>query len=215
MDSRFVTSSLAAAQQRLQTGLAELPLSLSAASFDALMRYLAALLKWNQAFNLTAVRDPVAMVEKHLLDSLTVLPFLDDSPLLDVGTGAGLPGLVLALVRPTLPVTLLDSNSKKTRFLRQHVASESLAQVTVVHARCEQHQGQYGQITSRAFASLADMVQGTQHLLQPGGRWLAMKGHLPLEEISALPPSVTVTKSHELAVPFDANARHVLVLQSA
>lgn len=180
-----------------------------------LMAYLAGLVKWNQAFNLTAIRDPLDMVDKHLLDSLSILPELGAGSLLDVGTGAGLPGFIIALVRPALPVSLLDSNGKKTRFLKQMAAELGVTNVTVLTARCEEQTGEFAQITSRAFASLADMINGTAHLLAPDGRWLAMKGHVPQDEIAALPAVAALEKTPPLRVPFAAEARHLVVLRRA
>ncbi len=198
--------------QRLQQGSQAMDIALSADEQQRLLTYLAALLKWNKAYNLTAIRDPLEMVDKHLLDSLSILPYINEQPLIDIGTGAGLPGMVIALMRPQLPVALLDSNGKKTRFLKQIAAEMQLANVTVINQRCEQHEGQYGQITSRAFASLQDMVTGTQHLLAPGGRWLAMKGHVPDDEISALPATIRLETTPALRVPFRADARHLIIL---
>jgi len=205
----------AQADRRLRQGLADMDLTLAEPVIARLLAYLAGLVKWNQAFNLTAIRAPLDMVDKHLLDSLSILPALGDGSLIDIGTGAGLPGFLIALARPDLPVTLLDSNGKKTRFLKQMAAELQAGKVTVVTARCEEHAGQYAQITSRAFASLADMVRGTEHLLAPDGRWLAMKGHVPDDEIAALPAVAALEKTPPLRVPFAADARHLIVLRRA
>lgn len=199
-------------QQRLVAGAAALELSLTPPQVDRLMAYLQALIKWNRAYNLTAIRAPQDMVDKHLLDSLSILPHLDASDFIDIGTGAGLPGMVVALMRPQLAVDLLDANGKKTRFLRQFAAEQQLANVRVLNTRCELHQGRYGQICSRAFASLQDMVAGTRHLLAENGRWLAMKGHVPTDELEALPPEIALEKTLPLRVPFQADARHLIVL---
>lgn len=205
----------ALAAQRLRAGCVEMGLDVSDSMQQKLMAYLAALVKWNQAFNLTAIREPLAMVDKHLLDSLSILAHIGSGTLIDIGTGAGLPGFILALVRPDLDVTVLDSNAKKTRFIKQVAAELGVANVTVVCARCEQHEGHYAQITSRAFASLSDMINGTSHLLANDGRWLAMKGHLPDDEIAALPVGITLESSPALRVPFAADARHLIVLRRA
>ncbi|MDP1541235.1 MAG: 16S rRNA (guanine(527)-N(7))-methyltransferase RsmG [Moraxellaceae bacterium] len=199
--------------QRLTQGAHAMDMALTEQELQRLLTYLAALIKWNKAYNLTAIRDPLEMVDKHLLDSLSILPHIDESPLIDIGTGAGLPGMIIALMRPTLAVTLLDSNGKKTRFLKQLAAEMALSQVTVVNDRCEQHSGEYGQITSRAFASLADMVTGTEHMLSSGGRWLAMKGHVPEDEISALASTIRLETTPALRVPFRADARHLIILR--
>lgn len=199
--------------QRLSQGAQAMEMALSDDEQQRLLTYLAALIKWNKAFNLTAIRDPLEMVDKHLLDSLSILPHIDESPLIDIGTGAGLPGMIIAIMRPQLAVTLLDSNGKKTRFLKQLAADMALSQVTVVNDRCEQHIGQYGQIASRAFASLSDMVAGTEHLLASNGRWLAMKGHVPEDEISALASTIRLETTPALRVPFRADARHLIILR--
>lgn len=203
----------AEAEQRLRAGCAQMELDLAEPVYAALMHYLAALVKWNQAFNLTAIREPLAMVDKHLLDSLSIVPLIGVGNLIDIGTGAGLPGFILALVRPDLEVTVLDSNGKKTRFIKQVAAELGVRNVTVVCDRCEQHHGSYAQITSRAFASLLDMVYGTEHLLAEDGHWLAMKGHVPEDEIAALPAHITLETAPALRVPFAADARHLIVLR--
>lgn len=205
----------AQAEARLREGLAAMQMTLPEVTITTLMQYLAALVKWNQAFNLTAIRDPLQMVDKHLLDSLSLLPELGQGSVLDVGTGAGLPGFIIALVHPELAVSLLDSNGKKTRFLKQVAAELKVTNVTVITGRCEEQQGSHAQIVSRAFASLADMVAGTEHLLAPDGRWLAMKGHVPDDEIAALPAHVALEKTPALRVPFAADARHLVVLRPA
>lgn len=201
------------AEARLREGVHAMGLALDEAVVARLMTYLVGLVKWNQAFNLTAIRDPLVMVDKHLLDSLSVLPLISRESLIDIGTGAGLPGFILALVHPEQDITLLDSNGKKTRFLKQMAADMGMQRVTVVNARCEEHQGQYAQVCSRAFASLADMVNGTAHLLAPNGRWLAMKGHVPHDEIAELPVNAALENTLALRVPFVADARHLIVLR--
>lgn len=200
------------ARMRLQQGLADMALALPEAQIDSLMAYLEALVKWNNAFNLTAIREPLAMVDKHLLDSLSIQPHIGPDSLIDIGTGAGLPGVILAIVNPQLAVTVLDSNSKKTRFITQFKAAHGLDNLTVITARCEQHHGQYAQICSRAFASLHDMVAGTEHLLAPDGRWLAMKGHIPHDELAELASTITLENAPALRVPFAAQARHLICL---
>lgn len=212
---RLATDWPAKAEQRLRAGCADMGLALDEPVLQKLLAYLAGLVKWNQAFNLTAIRDPLEMVDKHLLDSLSILPHVGEGALIDIGTGAGLPGFIIALVHPQLPVTLLDSNGKKTRFLKQMAAELGATNVTVVTARCEEHEGRYEQISSRAFASLSDMVSGTEHLLSDDGCWLAMKGHVPDDEIAALPATAALEKTPALRVPFAADARHLIVLRRA
>lgn len=148
------------------------------------------LLRWNQAYNLTAIRDREDAFSLHLLDSLSLLPYLTGPSLLDVGTGPGFPALPLAIMRPDIAVTALDSNGKKIRFIRQMVHELGLANVTPVQARVEQHQGQYQQITSRAFAELKLFHDLTRHLLAPGGEWLAMKSQSASVELAAMPSSL-------------------------
>ena len=202
-------------EERLRTGIEQLHLQLDEAVVAQLLRYLTGLMKWNKAFNLTAVRDPEQMVVKHLLDSLSILPFVDEGSLIDVGTGAGLPGLVVAIVQPQRAVTLLDSNGKKTRFLKQMAAEMQLDNVTVVQARAEEFAGQFDRVTSRAFASLADMVNWCAHLLAPGGCFLAMKGQHPGAEIDALPAGFRVEAVRSLIVPLLHEERHLVCINRA
>lgn len=208
---------LADALDRGLSGLApELPVSARA----QLLRYLDELARWNGAYNLTAVRDTREMVTRHLLDSLTLLPLLRALPgfpalrLLDVGSGAGLPGIPLAVAEPGLAVTVLDSNGKKARFLRHAQRSLGLANVEVAEARVEawQQPQRYDLIVSRAFSALADFFAMTRHLLAPGGQWLAMKGKLDDAELAAVP--VRIRETHRLQVPGLAEARHVVIAES-
>lgn len=199
---------------RLDRGLAQLNVAVSEAQRDQLLALLALLHKWNRAYNLTAVRDPLAMVSRHLLDSAAVLPWVRGPRLLDVGAGPGLPGLVLAILVPELEVSLLDSNGKKVRFQRQAVLELGLSNVTPVQARVEAHRdAPFDQLISRAFASLADFVTLTEGLLAEGGEWLAMKGPAADEELEALPPGIRLEARHELQVPFDESQRQLLILQ--
>lgn len=203
-----------AVAQRLAAGVAALGVSLSDAQQQQLVDYVALLHKWNRAFNLTAVRDPQEMVTRHILDALAVLPWLGSGSTLDVGTGGGIPGIVLAIARPQQPFVLLDSNGKKTRFVRQAALELGLANVEVVQARVEQYRNGASQVISRAFASLVDMVSVTGHLLEDGGHLLAMKGALVEQEIAALPPQWQA-EAVELSVPGLAEARYLVVLQPA
>jgi 16S rRNA (guanine527-N7)-methyltransferase len=194
-----MTPDAAAAEPRLSNllarGLAELDLHLTGAQQAALLGYIGLLAKWNRAYNLTAIRDPAVMVPRHLLDSLTVLPLLCGDRVLDVGTGAGLPGIPLAIARPDVRFTLLDANGKKIRFVRQAVLDLGLTNVTPVQSRVESYQAAepFSCIVSRAFASLADMLGATGHLLAAEGCWVAMKGPAEGEERSALPAGFAVT----------------------
>ena len=198
--------------EKLHEGIRRLGLALPAGSEERLLGYLALLQKWNAAYNLTAVRDPEQMVVKHLLDSLSILPHVQGTRLIDVGTGAGLPGLVLALVKPELQVTLLDSNGKKVRFLRQAIAELKVGNAVAVQSRVEEFAERFDVVTSRAFATLADMVEGSAQLLVEGGEFLAMKGVRPDAEIAELPAGIVVRDILPLQVPFLGEERHVVRL---
>ncbi len=181
---------------------------------DALVQYLGLLRHWNGVFNLTAVRDPRQMVGRHLLDSLAILPWVDCGPVLDVGTGAGLPGLPLAVLRPDLQFVLLDANGKKTRFVQQAATALELDNVDVVRERVEAFSTEvpFARITSRAYATLADMVGGTAHLIAPQGAWLAMKGTRPDTEIDELDDTINVDVV-PLSVPGETAPRHLIRLR--
>jgi len=198
----------------LAAGLAELGLDLPAAVQHKLLAFRDLLLKWNKTYNLTALRDPEQAVSHHLLDSLAILPHVGGGALLDVGSGGGLPGIPLAIARPELEVTLVDAVQKKTTFLQQVAIELGLKNVAVHHARVEEMRGQYAQISSRAFADLARLVGLTRHLLEPGGRWLAMKGVRPDDEIAALPAGVAVAAVVPLIVPGLDAERHLLILKA-
>ncbi|NJD26185.1 MAG: 16S rRNA (guanine(527)-N(7))-methyltransferase RsmG [Betaproteobacteria bacterium] len=196
----------------LEQGLAELGLDLPGEAQQKLLAFRDLLLKWNRTYNLTALRDPDQAVSHHLLDSLAILPHIGSGDLLDVGSGGGLPGLPLAIARPDLPVTLVDTVQKKTTFLQQAAIQLGLTNVTVRHARVEELCGTFAQITSRAFADLAAFVGLTRHLLTPGGRWLAMKGVRPDAEIAALPAGIVVDQVIPLHVPgLDAERRLIIL----
>lgn len=202
--------------RRLTQGLATLGLDIDSRRHDQLLHLVELLHKWNRAYNLTAIRSPEEMVARHVLDSAVVLPFVNEAPLLDVGSGPGLPGLVLAILEPRLAVTLLDSNGKKVRFQRQAVMELGLTNVVPVQARVEAFeppQGGYTQIISRAFASLADFVDLTRHLLGPDGCWLAMKGPAADEELEALEATIAIRERHPLEVPFVEGERQLLIIE--
>lgn len=200
----------ASSESRLRAGVQQLSLSLPEGAMDKLLAYLALLVKWNGAYNLTAIREPEQMVIKHLLDSLSIVPHVQGRSLIDVGTGAGLPGLVLAIVKPELDVTLLDSNGKKVRFLRQVIADLTISNANAVQTRVEEFDCQFDLVSSRAFATLADMVNGSQQLLTDNGEFLAMKGVYPTEEIAALPEGFSVRDVVSLTVPFLDEERHLV-----
>jgi len=198
----------------LAAGLAELGITLPDEAQRKLLAFRDLLLKWNKTYNLTALRDPAQAISHHLLDSLAILPYVGAGPLLDVGSGGGLPGIPLAISKPELSVSMVDTVQKKTTFLQQAVIELGLKNVTVHHARVEEMQGQYAQISSRAFAELGQFVSLTRHLLAPGGRWLAMKGLRPDDELKALPVNVTVEAILPLAVPGLDAERHLIILKA-
>ena len=214
---------------RLTEGSAALGLALTPQQYDALLAYLALLQRWNQVYNLTAVRDPADMLTHHLLDSLAVVAplrnrlagiayamdgvdtfagsdtsFNSAGPqfrLLDVGSGAGLPGAVIAICCPEIQVDCVDTVAKKTAFINQVAVALKLPNLRGVHARVEKLTGRFDVVSSRAFASLVDFVLGSSQLLDERGIWLAMKGKTPQDELAALPPGVQVFHVEQLAVP--------------
>ena len=197
-------------QQRCQ----QMELSLTTEQYDQLLKYHGLLVKWNKAFNLTAVRDPLEMIDRHLVDSLSVLPHIDVERLIDVGSGPGLPGIPLAICRPDLPITLLDSNIKKSRFQFQAKAELGLENVEVIHDRVEKYKPDqlFDGVISRAFASLQDMIHWTDHLCSEQGIFLAMKGMYPVAELEQLPESIKLRQSVRLNVPGTDGERHLLML---
>jgi len=199
----------------LAQGITQLDLEISAEQQQQLMAYLALLQKWNKVYNLTAIREAKQMVSHHLLDSLAVLPHLWSGSWLDVGCGAGLPGLVLAIVRPQWHFTLLDSNSKKTSFVQQAVIELGLQNVTVCCARVEEMQSpqKFDGIISRAFAETADFIALTRHLRAEKGRWAAMKG-TPEQELERLPEDVAVERIIPLNVSGLDAARCLVILKA-
>jgi 16S rRNA (guanine527-N7)-methyltransferase len=171
-----------------EMGLDGLEVSVSRETQEKLLAYLALLQKWNKVYNLTAVRDPLEMVTLHLLDSLSVLPHVQAKSLLDVGSGGGLPGIVLAICLPNLQVTTIDTVQKKAIFMRQVKGELGLSNLQVIHARVESYQPseKFDAIISRAFSELALFVNLTKHLLAQNGQWLAMKGQMPHGELEAV-----------------------------
>ena len=202
-------------EQQLAAGIAALGLALPTDAEAKLLAYLALLDKWNRVYNLTAVRDAERMVSHHLLDSLAAVPYFRGETVLDVGSGGGLPGIPLAIARPELRVTLIDSIAKKTAFLLQAKAELGLKNLNVVTSRVEDYRPEAGfdVITSRAFSDLKEFVTLTRHLLGPGGYWLAMKGLYPHEEIVSLPADVRVSADHALVIPGLEASRHLIVLE--
>lgn len=201
-------------QNILASGLAALDITLPGEAQNKLLAFRDLLLKWNKTYNLTALRDPAQAISHHLLDSLAILPHVGDGNLLDVGSGGGLPGIPLAIAKLGLAVSMVDTVQKKTTFLQQAVIELALRNVTVHHARVEEMQGQYAQISSRAFAEIGLFISLTRHLLAPNGRWLAMKGVRPDDEIKALPADITVEAIIPLNVPGVDAERHLIILKA-
>jgi 16S rRNA (guanine527-N7)-methyltransferase len=198
----------------LSAGLAELGIDLPEDAQQKLLAFRDLLLKWNKVYNLTALRDPEQAISHHLLDSLAILPHIGDGALLDVGSGGGLPGIPLAIARPALSVSMVDTVQKKATFLQQAAIQLGLKNVTAHHARVEELPGKYAQISSRAFAELKLFTDLTRHLLAPGGRWLAMKGVRPDDEIAALPADIVVEHIVPLHVPGLDAERHLIILKA-
>ncbi|NUS39881.1 MAG: 16S rRNA (guanine(527)-N(7))-methyltransferase RsmG [Lysobacter sp.] len=194
----------------LDAGLAAL--GLDQALSAPLLAYLALLHRWNGTYNLTAIRDPRDMVAKHLLDSLAMHAHVADGTLADLGTGPGLPGIPLAIAKPGLRVTLVESNGKKARFLREAVRTLKLPNAEVAESRIEalDRPGAFDQITARALATLPQIVALGGHLLKPGGRLLAMKGVRPDDEIADLPDGWWLESVQPLTVPGLAAERHLV-----
>ena len=200
---------------QLKRGLIEIRLTLEEDIQRSLLDYIALIEKWNSAYNLTAIREPEKMVSHHLLDSLAVAPHLHAKRLLDVGSGAGLPGIPLALARPKMHVTVLDSNHKKAAFLTQAVIELKLSNADVCNERVEswQTQNKFDAIISRAFSDMGEFVRIARHLLAPGGVFVAMKGLHPYEEIEKLPPDCKVRQVFPLAIPGVEGARHLVMIE--
>jgi 16S rRNA (guanine527-N7)-methyltransferase len=190
----------------LREGAAALSVTLSDRQSEQLLAYGTLMLKWNKVYNLTAVRDPAGVMTHHLLDSLAVIAPLqrqypEKGRLLDVGSGAGLPGVIIAIMRPDIDVSCLDAVAKKAAFVQQVAAELELPNLRGLHARVELLEGSYNVISSRAFASLPDFFNGSKHLLATDGVWLAMKGKMPGDELAVLPPEVAVFHVEQLRVP--------------
>ncbi|MEH6548590.1 MAG: 16S rRNA (guanine(527)-N(7))-methyltransferase RsmG [Pseudomonadales bacterium] len=197
----------------LVRGTDQLGLQLSPAQIQSALDYVQLLLKWNRAYNLTAVRDPYDMITKHLLDSFSIYPYFTGvTTVADIGCGAGLPGIPLAIIYPDTHFTLVDSNGKKTRFVAQAAAELDLPNIDCRHSRVEEviSDNGFSVVTSRAFSSLGDMVTKCGHLLAPEGRFLAMKGIKPTEELSEIPSDYTVCAIHSVNVPGLQAQRHLV-----
>ncbi len=184
---------------------------------EQLLQYIEQMIKWNRAYNLTSVRDPQQIISRHILDSLSILPYLNAEHILDLGTGAGLPGIPLALVLPTTEFVLLDSNGKKCRFLLQTIKELGLDNVSVVKARVEDFRPGYrfDVVVSRAFSSIRDMVLLAEHLCAPTGEFLAMKGTYPAAEMVDIPKHVIIVGEHRLEIPGLDAQRYLIRLKFA
>jgi 16S rRNA (guanine527-N7)-methyltransferase len=204
-------------QARLESGLRALHLSLSEPVQERLLQFVQLLIKWNRVYNLTSVRKPDDIIVRHILDSLVVVPHLEARRVLDVGTGAGLPGIPLSLACPETEFVLLDSNNKKVRFVRQAVAELGLDNVSVEQTRVEDYRpGQpFDVVVSRAYSSLAEMHAQVARLLAPGGRLLAMKGVYPLAEMDALKEAGLASEVIPLRVPGLDAERNLVILKAS
>lgn len=198
---------------KLQNGLHQLNLNLTESQQNQLLYYLQQLLFWNKAYNLTAIKDPETALVKHILDSLSILPHLPNGNLLDIGTGGGLPSVIIAICQPERAVTALDCNSKKIRFIKQISSELGLKNISPVTSRIEEHQGKYEIITSRAFASLLDFVALGHDKLAENGEFWAMKGVNPIAEIAQLQHDWQIN-SIALNVPYLNEERHLIHLKN-
>jgi 16S rRNA (guanine527-N7)-methyltransferase len=200
----------------LRQGVAGMGLALPAAAMDQLASYLDLLVKWNRVYNLTAIRDEAKLVSHHVLDCLAVVSHLPDGNIVDVGSGAGLPGIPIAISCPGRAVTLLDSNHKKSAFLKQAIAELGLAATQVVTERVEAYRPSesYKTVISRAFSDLADFVKLAGHLCASDGVLIAMKGVHPDEEMAQLPSAWKVEKTVRLQIPQLEASRHLVFMRS-
>jgi len=198
--------------EELQSGIEKMGIALSVKTQNKLLDYLALLHKWNKVYNLTAIRDPQQMVSHHLLDSLSVIKYLWPGRWLDVGCGAGLPGMVLAIAQPDWHFTMLDSNSKKTSFVQQAIIDLGLSNAKVLCARAEEWQPaeRFDGIISRAYTELGGFLRSTRHLMAEHGRWAAMKGS-PEQELAGIPGGCRVDRVIPLQVPGLHAARSLII----
>lgn len=201
-------------RRQLVTGASTLGIELDAAAIQTLLDYITLLAKWNKTYNLTAIDDPQRVVSHHLLDCLAIAPYVYGARVLDIGSGAGLPGIPLSIIMPDKSFVLLDSNGKKTRFLVQAVAELQLKNVEVVNARVEKYSRTmpFDTITARAYSRMKQMIEQSSKLCAPGGRYLFMKGREPAQEIAEIGPHFSVTATHLLAVPGIEGQRCLVVV---
>ena len=187
-------------QEHLRKGLKALDVALTEQQLSGLLDFISLLIKWNKTYNLTSVRDPLKILHRHIIDSLSVLPFLSGEHIIDIGAGAGLPGIPLAIAVPDKKFVLLDSNGKKTRFMQQVKIELGLSNIEVIHSRVENYQPDqlFDAVISRAFASLKKMASWSAHLVKENGVLLAMKGSFPEQEISELANSLEIKAVHKI-----------------
>lgn len=204
-------------RQQLVMGAKVLGITLDEAATENLLAYIALLAKWNKTYNLTAIDDPQRMVSHHLLDCMAIAHHVQGSRVLDIGSGAGLPGIPLAVIYPDKTFVLLDSNGKKTRFLVQVIAELKPGNVEVINSRVEQYVSNtpFDTITARAFSSMGQMLEQSAQLCAPGGRYLFMKGREPAQEIAEIGPKFSVTGTHLLAVPGVEGQRRLVIVEPA
>jgi len=202
-------------ERRLAAGVADLGLAIDRDARSKLLQHLELVGKWNRVHNLTAIRDAGKSVSVHLLDSLAIVPYLRGPRVLDAGSGAGFPGIPIALARPEVHVDLLDSSHKKCAFLRQAVAELRLTNASVACERLESWRPNHAFdcIVSRALAEIGDLIALTAHLLAPGGVIAAMKGVHPFEELERIPPDFRVRQVHALEVPGLGAERHLVLIE--
>ena len=207
--------SVAQLDSALREGIAAQGLQVEDPQRAAMLQYIGLLQRWNKAYNLTSIKDPMQMLSYHLLDSLSIGPHLQGRSFIDVGTGAGLPGIPLAVTHPDKSFSLLDSNGKKIRFLFQIKTALKLSNVKEMQGRVEEYKPEqlYDGVISRAFASLTDMIEGSEHLLAAGGYFYAMKGRYPDKELSELPKGYKVEQAIELNVPTLDQQRHLIIIK--
>lgn len=208
---------MSALETLLAEGIRQQSLVLGEAEQQKLLQFVTLLKKWNQTYNLTSIRNPEEMVTLHLLDSLVMLPFFREQGIervLDVGTGGGIPGIPLAICLPHIDFVLMDARGKKIRFIQTAIAQLGLKNVSAIHARVEdyqlENQQRFDRIISRAFASLQDMLQLSRHLCHKNGKFLAMKGQIPQEEIAQLPEGFRIEAINDLSIHGLEAQRHLI-----
>lgn len=197
---------------QLEQGIEALGLNIPSATVHRLLQYLELIQKWNRVYNLTAVKDPGQMLSHHILDSLSIIPYVKGESILDIGSGAGLPGIPLSLVFPERHIVMLDGNAKKTRFIQQAITELALENAESIHSRVEDYTASEGfdTVVSRAFSSLSDFVLLALSLMKDSGQLLAMKGRYPAQELEDLPAYIRVEAVHKLEVPLLDSERHLV-----